>query len=32
MRNLFALYEAWSKQEEAEKWRAKSPKTEAAKE
>jgi len=30
--NLIALYEAWGKPEKAEEWRAKLPKTEAAKE
>jgi hypothetical protein len=32
MYNLIALYEAWNKPEEAEKWRAKLPQTEALRE
>ena len=29
LNNLIALYEAWNKPEQAEKWRAKLPQTEA---
>jgi hypothetical protein len=32
MKNLIDLYEAWNKPEEAEKWRAQLPKTEAVEE
>ena len=32
LNNLIALYEAWNKPEEAEKWRAKFPQTEAERE